>query len=223
MRKPGTITIVIADDNAIFRDGVQTLLRSENNFVVTGEACDGKQLVELAKLKQPDVILTDIVMPELDGIGAVKEINKLLPQIGIIAFSMFDQEQLVIEMMEAGALGYVLKDAGKKQVIDAIYSVKDKKPYYSELISRRMVERIARSSFNPYKNADTPLLTQTEIEIIKGVCEGYTNKEIAAKLKHTKRTIEMYRKRLMDKLKLTSTAALVIYAVKKRIYKIQTE
>ncbi len=213
------IRIVIADDHAIFRDGLKVLLETDEKLYLAGEACNGNELIELVKRELPHVVLTDIIMPGLDGIDAVKQIKKLYPNIEIIALSMFDQEQLVIDMMEAGALGYLLKNSARSQIIGAIYSVYNKEPYYNESISKRMLKRIAASTFDPYSHLREVPLTETEISITRYICEGFTNKEIADKLRHTKRTIEIYRKKLMDKLELKSSAALVIYAVKKGIYR----
>jgi two-component system, NarL family, response regulator NreC len=224
MNGRNTITIVIADDHPLVRNGLQEVLRDESRLRIIGEASTGSELIELVSKLKPDIVITDIKMPGLDGIDAVKEIKRIRPMTGIIALSMLKKEQIVIDMLEAGAYGYLLKDADKSQIIEAIYCVHNNEPYYSSSFTRRMLRRLKVSSFKPYyKDYDKYALKPIERRMITMICDGMTNKEIAYNLKLRLKTIENYRKMLMDKLEKTSIASLVIYAVQTGLYEIPEE
>src|SRR5579872_5266350 len=118
-----TIRLIIADDHEIFRDGLALMLSKQDTLALVGQAGDGRELLQLAADQKPDLVITDIKMPKLDGIGASKLLLKQDPQLKIIALSMFDEENLIVEMLEAGAKGYLLKNADKKEILEAIYTV----------------------------------------------------------------------------------------------------
>ena len=115
------IKIIIADDHEIFRDGLKLMLQRQTDIIVAGEAADGKELIELVKHTLPDVIITDVKMPQLDGVAATKYLTEHYPYIGIIALTMFDEEDLIVDMLEAGAKGYLLKNADKTEIIVSAY------------------------------------------------------------------------------------------------------
>lgn len=215
------IRIIIADDHEVYRDGLKLMLAKEKGYAIVGEAKNGLELIELAKDSSPDIILTDIKMPKADGIEAARRIHEQNSTVGIIALSMFNEESLVIDMLEAGAMGYLLKSSDKSEIIDAINMVYQQHPYYCRSTSARLAITITESKFNPYKKGQPEnLFTPKEIEIICLICDEYSAKEIGDKLFHSTRTVEGYRGRILDKMNVKNTAGIVIYAIKHGIYKV---
>lgn len=216
-----TTTVIIADDHAVFRDGLKTILQNEPDIKVIDEAENGKQLLDKVIKLVPDVVLTDIKMPIVDGITAAKAINASLPQVHIIALSMYNEESLVVDMLESGATGYLLKNSDKTEIIDAIYAVAAGNSYYCKTTSRQLVELI---SSRQYRGANSKIkksgLTPKEIEIMRMICEDFTSREIGEQVGQSYRTIEGYRSRIMDKIKVTGTAGIVVYAIKNGIFKL---
>lgn len=217
MATQADIKLLIADDHEIFRDGFKLMLTKYPFIILNGEAENGSQLIELAKKNVPDVIITDIKMPVMDGIEATKKIIELFPSIGIIGLSMFDEDDLIIDMLEAGAKGYLLKNAGKEQIIEAIKTVYNDDPYYCKNTSRKLTQMIASSKFNPYKKQAIVDFSDREIEIIELICKEQTNKEIADKLFLSVRTVEGHRLKILEKMSVKNTVGLVVYAIKKGI------
>lgn len=214
------VRIVLADDHELFRDGFKVMLRKQKEIELIGEASNGEELVQLVEKVQPDIVITDIKMPVMDGIEATRKISKEFPQIGIIAFSMFDEESLVVDMLEAGARGYLIKNAHKHEIIEAINMVNENHTYYCSTTSKKLAKLIATSAFDPYRKHKPVEFTDREISVISLICEEKTNKEIADKLNLSIRTIEGYRDKIQDKIKAKNAAGIVIYAIKHRIYKI---
>lgn len=214
------IRIVLADDHEIFRDGFNIMLKKQANIKLVGEAANGAELIEVAGKLIPDVILTDIKMPRIDGIEATKIIAKKYPEISIIALSMFDDDNLIIDMLEAGAKGYLLKSAHKNEIIEAIKAVYNQETYYCKSTSGKLAQLIAQSRFNPFNPNQRKEFSQKEIEIIKLICQEASNKEIASRLFLSVRTIEGYREKIQDRIKAKNTAGIVIYAIKNGIYKL---
>ena len=217
MATQADIKLLIADDHEIFRDGFKLMLTKYPFIILNGEAENGSQLIELAKKNVPDVIITDIKMPVMDGIETTKKIIELFPSIGIIGLSMFDEDDLIIDMLEAGAKGYLLKNAGKEQIIEAIKTVYNDDPYYCKNTSRKLTQMIASSKFNPYKKQAIVDFSDREIEIIELICKEQTNKEIADKLFLSVRTVEGHRLKILEKMSVKNTVGLVVYAIKKGI------
>ena len=133
------IRLVIADDHEVYRDGLRTLLQKSADIQIVGEASNGKILIEITERVKPDVILTDIVMPVMDGVEAVKSLHEHRPEVNIIALSMFNQHSLILEMLEAGASGYLIKNANKNEIIEAIHSVNRNTPYYCRSTSLKLI------------------------------------------------------------------------------------
>ena len=215
--KSTTINIILADDHEIFRDGFRVMINKIPSITLIGEASNGEELVRLSKMLNPDVVITDIKMPLMDGIEATRKLKNLIPSVGVIAFSMFNEDNLIVDMLEAGAKGYLLKNAHKDEIVAAVSAVFKDETFYCKSTSSRLAQMIASSSFNPYKNIKSDL-SEKEIMIIKLICEQYVNKEIADKLQLSKRTIEGYRERILEKIKAKNTAGIVVYAIKNKIY-----
>ncbi|TMI87326.1 MAG: response regulator transcription factor [Bacteroidetes bacterium] len=214
------IRLVIADDHEIFREGLESLFNKQKEIELAGEAINGKQLLEQAERLLPDVILTDIKMPVIDGIEATKILTEKFPQIGIIALSMFEDENLIVEMLEAGAKGYLMKNAHKHEIIAAINAVYNQESYFCNHTTMKLAKLIGKSRFNPFKEPIKPGFTEKEREMIKLICQEFSNKEIATTLHQSPRTIEGYREKILEKTKAKNTAGIVIYAIKNGIYKI---
>lgn len=212
------VKIILADDHEIFRDGFHSLLKNQSRIILLAEAANGQQLVALTEKHLPDVVLTDIKMPLMDGIEATRIITAKYPQVAIIALSMFNDDKLIIDMLEAGAKGYLLKNAHKTEIIDAINTVSQHKPYYCSATGIKLAQLIANSRFNPNDPSQKTMFTDKEKEIICLICRQFSNKEISAALHLSIRTIEGYRERILQKTDARNTAGIVIYAIKHNIY-----
>ena len=213
------IRLLIADDHEIFRDGFRLMLTKYPEIILIGEACNGKELIDMTNQLHPDVIICDIKMPVMDGIEATKKITEQFPDMGIIGLSMFDDDELIIEMLEAGARGYLIKNAGKEQITEAIRTVYNNEPYYCKTTSYKLTNMIAKSRFNPYKKTTKAEFSEREKEIIELVCQELTNKEIGDKLFLSVRTVEGHRLKILEKMNVKNTVGLVVYAIKNGIVK----
>ncbi len=210
------INIILADDHEIFRDGFKVLIRKLPEITLIGEAGNGKDLVALARKLNPDVVVTDIKMPELDGIEATRMIRQHCPNTGVIALSMFDEENLVLDMLEAGAKGYLLKNSSKEEILKAITAVHNNQTYYYSETSAMMIRKIASGNFDNDKR--TVNFTDREIVIIRLICQELSNKEIAERLMLSPRTVEGYREQILHKIEAKNTVGLVIYALRNKIF-----
>jgi len=202
-----TIRILLADDHAIVRDGIKYLLEEEENIEVVGEASNGLEALELVKKTQPDLLIIDVRMPEMNGIEAVKILNQKPTNTKAIVLSMHDSEEYILKAIEAKAMGYLLKDADKTEVLKAIHTVYNGEKYFSGDISNVIVNNLLKKSTSDptitskSKEIDNKLnLTKKEIEILNLILLGKTNKEISLELNKSKRTIETHRFNLMKKM-----------------------
>ncbi len=211
------INIVIADDHEIFLDGLALMLAREPNFNICGRASNGVQLLEVVNREKPDIVLTDIRMPVVDGIQSTRQILAAHPGIGIIALSMFDEENLVVEMLEAGAKGYLLKNANKDEIVDAINTVHQNKIYYCAKTSVLLASMIIRSKAGNTAQSQRVVLNDREKDIIRMICQQKTTQEIADKIYLSKRTVEGYRVKILEKIQAKNIAGVVIFALKNNI------
>ena len=216
MYKP--IRILIADDHEIFRDGFKVMMKKQTEIEIIGEAENGRELLELTAATLPDVVVTDIKMPLMDGIEATKQIKAAHPFIEVVALSMFDEENLVIDMLEAGAKGYLLKNTHKQEVVQAVSAVYKKETYFCKQTSTKLAQMIAKSRFTPFKPVKKPGFNERELEIIRLICQEFSNKEIAHKLNMSIRTVEGYREKILEKIEAKNVAGLVVYAIRNNIY-----
>ncbi len=204
------ITIAIAEDHQSLIDGVDLLLKYEEDISIVGRANDGEALLEIARRKQPKIILTDIRMPKMDGIVATKIIKKELPHIKVIAFSMFDQEDAVRQMVAAGASGYLLKNSPLKEVLSAIQEVIKGNTFFDASIDPSFLSE----NIEPQKKKQ--LLSKSEREILTLIGQGKTSSEIAAIRFNSVSTIETHRKNIIRKLNLHGKGELLRYAIEKK-------
>ena len=212
------IKIIIADDHELFRDGLKLMLGTFKHITICAEASNGKQLIELVDIHQPDVVVTDINMPIIDGINATKIIAEKYPAMGIIALSMYDDDDLIIDMLEAGARGYLLKNAHKTEVIAAVETVNMGNPYHCSNTSKKLLILIKNSKYNPYTGKQKSIFSEKELEIIKLICEQYTARDIAEKIYLSYRTIEGIKIKIMEKMQVNSTVGMAIYAIKNKLF-----
>jgi len=209
-----SISLVIADDHEIFRDGLALMLSKQEGLTLAGQAENGRQLIELVKELQPDIIITDIKMPLMSGIEATRLLLQQFPGLKIIALSMFDEEHLIVDMLEAGAKGYLLKNADKKEILEAIDAVYGDNNFYCRHTSARLASMIVKRKLDPFKKKNEILFSDREKEIIRLICRQMTAQEIGDQLFLSKRTVEGYRTRIMEKMEAKNTAGVVIFALK---------
>jgi DNA-binding NarL/FixJ family response regulator len=205
--------IILADDHKIMREGLRTLLEKQPDVEIIAEAGNGRNTVKLAKELTPDIIVMDTVMPDLNGIEATRQIIAANPNIKIIALSMYSDKQFVVEMLKAGASGYMIKDCAFEELIYAINSVINDQIYLSPKITTLVLKEYIRG---PVKEKDSPfsILSNREREVLQLIAEGKSTKEIAFKLNVSIKTIETHRQQIMHKLEIHSIAELTKYAIR---------
>jgi DNA-binding NarL/FixJ family response regulator len=210
---------VVADDHEIFRQGFKTMIGRYDEFEVVGEAENGKELVQLVASLQPDLAFVDIKMPLMDGIDATREIASLSTGTRVIALSMFSDDVYVIDMLQAGASGYVLKNAHYDELVKASRIVMSGGYYFCNDASEKIQSFLKIHALNSLTKAKDPVLTDREIQIIQLICEQLTTKEIAANLGLSQRTVDTYRDVIQKKTNSKNMAGIVLYAVKYGLYK----
>ncbi|MFL5740652.1 MAG: response regulator [Flavisolibacter sp.] len=211
------IKVVIADDHELIRDGFTVMASRLSEFELVGEAENGEELVKLCRKLKPDIVITDVMMPKMDGIEATKKIKEEFPFIGVIALSMFDDENLIIDMLDAGAKGYLIKNAHKSEIVEAVKTVYQDRVYYCNHTTKKLAIMIASKKYHPHKKIAKPTFTERELQIIRLIAEGLASKEIADKLGLKKRTVESYREHVLHKMEVSNTAGLIIYAIRNKI------
>lgn len=204
------ITVLVADDHAVVRDGLRAILESDSGIGVVGFAIDGREAVREAKRLQPDVVLMDIAMPELNGIEAAAEIRDQCETVSVIILSMHATTEHVFRAMQAGVQGYLLKDSAGSEVVHAVRRVHAGERYLTRKISDALIDGYVREH-----QAKSPLesLSPREREVLQLVAEGMSSSAIAERLKLSPKTVETYRSRLMQKLNLKDLPALVRFAI----------
>ncbi|NBR36600.1 MAG: DNA-binding response regulator [Chitinophagales bacterium] len=214
-----TISVVVADDHEIFRQGFKTMIGRYDELEVVGEAENGKELVQLVASLQPDLAFVDIKMPLMDGIDATREIASLSTGTRVIALSMFSDDVYVIDMLQAGASGYVLKNAHYDELVKASRIVMSGGYYFCNDASEKIQSFLKIHALNSLTKVQDPVLTDREIQIIQLICEQLTTKEIAANLGLSQRTVDTYRDVIQKKTNSKNMAGVVLYAVKYGLYK----
>lgn len=205
--------VLIADDHQIVREGLRTMLEKEHDIKVVGEAEDGRMTLRLARELAPDVIIMDVAMPDLNGIEATRQIIAEQPTVKIIALSMHDDRRFVLNMLKAGAAGYMLKDCAFKDLAKAIRVVRANKTYLSNEIADIVVKDYLASSA-PVESSAFHLLSPREREVLQLIAEGKTSALIADNLHISVKTVETHRQQIMVKLKIKSVAELTKYAIR---------
>jgi len=208
------VRIVIADDHILFRQGLVSLISREPDLVVAGQASNGQELLQLVAQHRPHVVITDIHMPVMNGIDATAAIAKHYPHTSVIALSMYSKNNLVVEMLAAGAKGYLLKSSDCHELITAIRTVRDQGSYYSGTTISSLMESIPNGV---QQAVSAPPLTDKEKNVIRLMCQQYSNKEIASMLKSSVRSIESARERIQSKTGAKNMIGVVLYAIQNGI------
>ncbi|RYE03753.1 MAG: response regulator transcription factor [Sphingomonadales bacterium] len=204
--------VILADDHNVVRRGVRTLLEARPNLYVVAEASNGREALELARINKPDIAVIDYSLPELNGLDLTIALKRELPRIEVLIYTMYDREDLVLNVLRAGARGYVLKSDPEADLLGAVDALSVHRPYFSGAISETLLERFLDASPNP-----STTLTHREREVVQLIAEGKINKEISRVLNISVKTVETHRASAMHKLKLRTTAELVRYAVRNNI------
>jgi len=210
------IRVLLADDHRILREGIRALIEDEDDMQVVGEAEDGLSAVKKVAQLQPDVVVMDIAMPLLNGLEATRQIHRDYPRVRVLILTMHENEEYIRQVLAAGALGYVLKDAAARDLLGAIRSVYQGEAVLSPAITRLVIEDYLRwGDIRPEDTTDG--LTAREREVLQLIAEGYTNKDIAGILSLSVKTVQSHRTNLMNKLDLHDRGELIKYAIQKKI------
>ena len=207
------LSILIADDHAVVRAGLRTLLESRTRWQVCAEAADGRDAVEKAAKHKPHIAILDIGMPLLNGVEVTRQIRKASPTTEILILTMHESDDLVQQVVEAGARGYILKDEADRALLDAVQALSLHKPYFSVRVSEAASTTDASDSARPSRSRLTP----REREILQLLAEGKSNKEVASLLSISVNTAEAHRANIMLKLDFHSLAELIMYAIRNNI------
>lgn len=215
-----SIKVLLADDHKIIRQGIRSILENESGFEVVAEAETGRMAVHLAGKHLPDVVLIDIVMPEMNGIEATRRISTDNSGVRVLALSMQYSRQYVVEELNAGARGYLIKDCSPEELVEAVRTVATDEMYLSSKISKLIV-RDYMQSFQRDSFSKPSLLSSREREVLQLIGDGKNTKEIACALAISVKTVETHRQQVMKKLKLFSVAELTKYAVREGLTSLQ--
>lgn len=208
-----TRRILIVDDHQAMREGVRSLLAAHANWQIVGEAADGHTALRMARETQPDIAVIDYSLPLMNGLALTRVLKHELPRIEILIYTMHEREDLIVDVLRAGARGYVLKSDSGTNLVAAVEALALRKPYFSSEISETLLDHFVHS----HEDSGTSTLTLREREIVQLIAEGKINKQIAHLLDISVKTVETHRATAMNKLKLRTTAELVRYAVRNHI------
>ena len=211
--------IIIVDDHFIFRNGLKDLLVEIPDVEIIGEASSGEEFLEMLPASKPDIVFMDIKMPGLSGIETTRKALEIMPDLKILALSMFGENEYVEEMLQAGALGYLLKNIGKQELIKAIDNIANEKGYFSDEILVMVTRKVFNAKQVSAEQYVLESFTKRELEVLKLVSQGYSNTEIAEKLDISPRTVGGHRNNMLAKSGLKNTAALVSFALKNNVIK----
>ena len=213
----GLIKILIADDHKMFREGISSLLEKESNIEIAGGAQNGQEVLNFLKDDLVDVVLMDIDMDGMNGYVATQKLKMLYPNTKVLVLSMHSETSYIISMLNAGASGYILKNASRDEMIRAIQVVAEGNTYYSNQVSNKIIEQLTtKKKVKKITSSieDMPL-TDREIEVLQLISQEYSNPEIAEKLFISIRTVDTHKRNLLDKIGVKNTAGLVKFALKK--------
>ena len=209
-----TIRILIADDHAFVREGTRRILEQEPDLEVVAEAGDGDEAVKLACDLKPDVALVDVAMPRLDGVEATRRIKAQCPAVAVLVLSAYDDDQFIFGLLEAGAAGYLLKSVRGQEIVDAIRAVHAGESVLHPSVARKVLNRFAGVSGKPRERKSLDLLTEREMEVLKMVTKGLSNKDIAEGLCLSVRTVQGHLANIFNKLRVSSRTEAVVHALK---------
>ncbi len=208
---------MVVDDHKMIRDGIKSSLSDVAGLEIINEASDGNEALEKLAAEPVDVVLMDISMSGMGGIEATKKITEAFAEVKVLALTMHDEESHIMNMLQAGALGYILKSTGMTELVEAVRTVANGESYFSKKVSATLLGQFVKNKAvakkeNDKTDASLSELTKRELEILKLIAEEYTNQEIAEKLFISQRTVDTHRRNLIQKLNAKNTAGLVRYA-----------
>jgi len=215
IKKP---TLIIVDDHLIFQQGLKAIINAENIANVIGEASNGKDFIELLSIQKPDLVLMDIDMPQMNGMEATQKAIEIMPDLKIIALTMFSDEEYYYKMIDLGVKGFILKSTGINEVEKAIHDVMLGESYFSNELLRKIILNFSRKKTeiaNNYKD-----FTVREMEILQHICLGDTTEEIAQKLNISPKTVKSHKSNLLEKTACKNTPSLILFAIKNKIIKL---
>ncbi len=213
----GRIKVLLVDDHELFREGVHKLLASDKSIHVVGEAADGREAIEKTGLLRPDVVVMDLAMPGLGGIETTRHLKESFPKTHVLILSMHDHKDVVVQALGKGASGYVVKRASSSELARAIKIVWAGETYLSPALSFPLEKMKRPVSLDRPGDPSRPSLTQREREVLRHVADGFLNKQIAAELGISVKTVEVHKHHIMCKLQMHTTAELTKYAVRSGI------
>jgi len=208
------IRVLLADDHKIFRDGVRSILEKEKDMEVVDDAANGQEVIEKIESLEIDVLVLDIDIGKPNGIEITEMVSKNYPEVKILILSMMGLHDFVIQALEKGAIGFLLKNTGKDEVLTAIRSVSKGDSYFSREVSAILIEQLQKPASSRKKNAEIPI-SPREIEVLRLIAQEFSNSEIAEKLFISIRTVDTHRRNLLEKLGAKNTAGLVRFAIQK--------
>lgn len=207
------IRVLVADDHAVVREGIRYVLEREPGFEVVAEAQNGSDVLALAERHHPDVAVLDISMPGESGLQVAARLRQRLPETRILILSMYDNAEYVLESVRAGAHGYILKDTAATELRRAVQAVEAGEAFFSPPVASRLSAAVRGELVREQRNSDLQSLTAREREVLHGIAQGRTNKEIAGALGISHRTVETHRESLMRKLRIRTVAGLTRFAL----------
>ncbi len=211
------ISVFLVDDHEIIRDGIKSLIGSYENINVIGEAGSGREAISQLKNLNADVVLMDIQMPEMNGIETAEKLLKLKPKLKIVALSMHNEEAYILKMLKIGAMGYLLKESGRDELIRGIETVNSKQKYLSNMVSMKLINSFLDDKLKPNvvegrKEVSFEMFTEREVEILKLLTVGFTSQQISEKLSISRRTVDTHRRNLFQKARVKNSVGLVNFA-----------
>ena len=214
MDAPEKIKVLIVDDHQVVRQGLRTFLELQEDVLVVGEAGDGQAAIEMVQQLNPDIVLMDLVMPNLDGISATRQVKSLGPDVKVIALTSFTEDDKVFPAIQAGASSYLLKDVSPDDLVDAIRAVHRGEARLHPDIARKLMKQVAQQTSPPHES-HLEDLTEREREVVNLVAKGRSNQEIANELVISEKTVKTHVSNILGKLQLEDRTQLAIYAIKK--------
>jgi DNA-binding NarL/FixJ family response regulator len=214
------LRILVADDHEVVRHGVRALLEGRAGWEVCAEAADGRDAVEKAVQLKADIVILDIGMPNLNGLEATRQILRVLPQARILILTMHESEQVVREVLEAGARGFLLKSDAGRDLVAAVEALQRHKTFFTSKVAEMVLDSFLKSKPRPADEPEREILTPREREIVQLLAEGKSTKEVAVALGLSVKTAETHRSNIMRKLNLHSISELVLYAVRNNIVQV---
>lgn len=204
------IRVLVVDDHAILRDGIRSLLESQEDVIVVGEADNGTDAIELVRQVQPDVVLMDISMPGMNGLETTHIIKEQFPNVKVLILTQHDSREYITPALQAGAAGYVLKRSGRRELLNALRQVYEQGVYLASNVTRKVLQEYSAEGYHP--KPEEHHLTERERQVMQMIVDGKSNKEIASKLGISPKTVSVHRTNVMTKLNVQTNVDLVRYA-----------